>query len=72
MSAYAAFGPGDMDSLAKLNHPDYKYEMHAQHALSGKYEGFPNLLEGILSRLNEAWPGFTQSIDKVVSNETNV
>ena len=72
MSAYAAFGSKDMDSLAKLNHPDCKYEMHVRHALSGKYEGFPNLLEGILNRLNEAWPGFTQSIDKVVSNETNV
>ena len=35
MSAYAAFGAGDMDALAKLNHPECTYKMHAQHALSG-------------------------------------
>ena len=46
MSAYAAFGAGDMDALAKLNHPECTYTMHAQHALSGTYHGFPAFLEG--------------------------
>ena len=41
MSAYAAFGAGDMNALAKLNHPECTYTMHAQHALSGQYIGFP-------------------------------
>ena len=55
MSAYAAFGAGDMDALAKLNHPECTYTMHAQHALSGTYHGFPAFLEGVLSKLNDAW-----------------
>ena len=72
MSAYAAFGAGDMDALAKLNHPECTYTMHAQHALSGTYHGFPAFLEGVLSRLNDAWPEFMPNIDKVVANETDV
>ena len=72
MSAYAAFGAGDMDALAKLNHPECTYKMHAQHALSGQYVGFPAFLECVLSQLDEAWPGFAPNIDKVVSNETDV
>ena len=72
MSAYAAFGAGDMDALAKQNHPECTYTMHAQHALSGTYHGFPAFLEGVLSKLNDAWPGFMPNIDKVVANETDV
>ena len=72
MAAYQAFGEGDMDALAKLNHPECKYTFHVLHALGGTYHGFPAFLEGILSNLNDAWPGFNLTVDNVVSNETDV
>ena len=72
MSAYAAFGAGDMDALAKLNHPECTYTMHAQHALSGTYHGFRAFLGGVLSTLNDACPGSLPNIDKVVANAADV
>ena len=71
MSAYQAFGAGDMEALAELNHPECTYTFHAEHALGGTYHGFPAFLEGVLSKLNDAWPGFVPEIDKVVANETD-
>jgi hypothetical protein len=41
MSAYHAFGTGDMEALAKLIHLDCTYNFHAQLALSGTNHGFP-------------------------------
>ena len=32
MAAYQAFGEGDMEALAKLNHPECKYTFHVLHA----------------------------------------
>ena len=34
MSAYAAFGAGDMDALAKLNHPECTSVVAARNARS--------------------------------------
>ena len=66
ISAYQAFGAGDMEALAELNHPECTYTFHAEHASGGTYHGFPAFLEGVLSKLNDAWPGFVPEIDKVV------
>jgi len=44
MSAYQAFGAGDMEALAELNHPECTYTFHAEHALGGTYHGFPAFL----------------------------
>ena len=41
-------------------------------ALGWYSDGFPAFLEGILSKLNNAWPGFMPNTDKVVANETDV
>ena len=40
--------------------------------MSGVYIGFDAFQEGILSKLNTAWPGFNLEIQKGVSNETDV
>ncbi len=72
MSGYAAFGSGDMDALGKLYHPQCKTTFHGDHALGGEYIGFPDLLKNMLAKLNDAWPGFSLGVDKVVADDKNV
>ena len=72
MSGYAAFGSGDMDALGKLYHPQCKTTFHGDHALGGEYIGFPDLLTNMLAKLNDAWPGFSLGVDKVVADDKNV
>jgi ketosteroid isomerase-like protein len=72
MGGYAAFGAGDMEALSKIYHPDCKITFHANHALGGEYNGFNDLLGNMFAKLNDAWPGFNLSVDKVVSNATDV
>ena len=72
MGGYAAFGSGDMEALGKIYHPECKTTFHANHALGGEYIGFDDLANNMLARLNDAWPGFNLSVDKVVSDDTNV
>jgi len=72
MSGYAAFASGDMEALGKIYHPECKTTFHVNHALGGEYIGFQDLLTNMLARLNDAWPGFNLSVDKVVSNDTDV
>ena len=72
MGGYAAFGSGDMEALGKIYHPECKTTFHASHALGGEYIGFDDLANNMLARLNDAWPGFNLSVDKVVSDDTNV
>jgi ketosteroid isomerase-like protein len=72
MSGYAAFGAGDMEALGKIYHPECKTTFHVNHALGGEYIGFEDLLNNMLARLNDAWPGFNLSVDNVVSNDTDV
>ena len=72
MSGYAAFGSGDMDALGKLYHPQCKTTFHGDHALGGEYIGFPDLLTNMLAKLNDAWPGFSLGVDKVVADYKNV
>jgi ketosteroid isomerase-like protein len=69
MSGYAAFGSGDMDALGKLYHPQCKTTFHGDHALGGEYIGFPDLLTNMLAKLNDAWPGFSLGVDKVVADD---
>ena len=40
--------------------------------MSGEYIGFSAFAEGVLAKLNDAWPGFNLDIGKVVSNDTDV
>ena len=68
MGGYAAFGSGDMEALGKIYHPECKTTFHANHALGGEYIGFDDLANNMLARLNDAWPGFNLSVDKVVSD----
>ena len=72
MSGYAAFGSGDMEALGKIYHPECKTTFHVNHALGGEYVGFQDLLTNMLARLNDAWPGFNLSVDKVVSDLSDV
>ena len=72
MSGYAAFGSGDMDALGKLYHPQWKTTFYGDHALGGEYIGFPDLLTNMLAKLNDAWPGFSLGVDKVVADDKNV
>ena len=72
MSGYAAFGSGDMDALGKLYHQQCKTTFHGDHALGGEYIGFPDLLTNMLAKLNDAWPGFSLGVDKVVADDKNV
>ena len=72
MGGYAAFGSGDMETLGKIYHPECKTTFHANHALGGEYSGFDDLLNNMLAKLNDAWPGFNLSVDNVVSNDTEV
>ena len=71
-SAHRAFGAGKMEALSYLDYPDCTSNIHVQHALSGTYHGFTAFLEGSLSKLNDAWPGFMPYIDKVVAKGTSV
>ncbi len=71
MSGYAAFGSGDMDALGKLYHPQCKTTFHGDHALGGEYIGFQDLLTNMLAKLNDAWPGFSLGVDKVVASFTS-
>ena len=59
-------------SIGKIYHPECKTTFHANHALGGEYIGFDDLANNMLARLNDAWPGFNLSVDKVVSDDTNV
>jgi|TARA_B110000902_G_C14078757_1_gene502238 ketosteroid isomerase-like protein len=72
MSGYAAFGTGDMETLGKLYHPACKTTFHGDHALGGEYIGFQDLLIHMFAKLNDAWPGFSLGVDKVVSDDNNV
>ena len=72
MGGYAAFGSGDMEALGKIYHSECKTTFHGNHALGGEYVGFQDLLTNMFARLNDAWPGFNLSVDKVVSDDTNV
>ena len=72
MSGYTAFGSGDMEALGKIYHPECKTTFHANHALGGEYIGFDDLRYNMLARLNDAWPGFSLSVDNVISNENDV
>lgn len=72
MPAYRAFGAGDTEALVKLNHPECTYTFHAEHPLGRTYHGFPAFLEGVFSKLNDAWPGIVPEISKVVANEMGV
>ena len=71
MSAYQAFGSGDMDALEKIFHPNCQVTFHAEHPLGGTYHGF-SAWKDVLNRLDQAWPGLEIIIDKTVSNETDV
>ena len=72
LGGYAAYASGDMESLASIYHPECKITCNGNHAFSGTYIGFKEFADGILSRLNDAWPNFNLDIEKVVSNETDV
>lgn len=61
-----------MDALGKLYHPQCKTTFHGDHALGGEYIGFPDLLTNMLAKLNDAWPGFSLGVDKVVADDKNV
>ena len=49
-------------------HPECKTTANGNRALPGVYIGFDAFHEGILSKLNTAWPGFNLEIQKGVSN----
>ena len=72
LGGYASYVQGDMEALGSIYHPECKITLNGNHALSGVYIGFDALHEGILSKLNTAWPDFNLEIQKVVSNETDV
>ena len=72
LGGYASYVQGDMEALGSIYHPECKITVNGNHALSGVYIGFDAFHEGILSKLNTAWPGFNLEIQKVVSNETDV
>ena len=40
--------------------------------MGGEYIGFDDLLNNMLARLNDAWPGFNLNVDNVVSNDNEV
>ena len=44
MSSFAAFGSGDMETLAKLYHPDCKTTLHANNALGESTLGLKTYL----------------------------
>ena len=72
LGAYAAFAKGDMKALAEANHPNAKYRVNGSHRLSGSYNGFEDFRDNFLSLIDKALPNFNLSIDKVVSNTTDV
>ena len=72
LGGYASYVQGDMEALGSIYHPECKITLNGNHALSGVYIGFDAFHEGILSKLNTAWPDFNLEIQKVVSNETDV
>ena len=72
LGGYASYVQGDMEALGSIYHPECKITVNGNHALSGVYIGFDAFHEGILSKLNTAWPGFNLEIQKVVSNVTDV
>ena len=49
-----------------------KTTFRGDHALGGEYIGFPDLLTNMLAKLNDAWPGFSLGVDKVVADDKNV
>ena len=72
LGGYASYVQGDMEALGSVYHPECKITVNGNHTLSGVYIGFDAFQEGILSKLNTAWPGFNLEIQKGVSNETDV
>ena len=47
-------------------------QISRSHGCHRKPHGFPAFLEGVLSNLNDAWPGFNLTVDNVISNKTDV
>ena len=72
LGGYASYVQVGMEALRNACHPECKITANGNHALSGVYIGFDAFQEGILSKLNTAWPGFNLEIQKGVSNETDV
>ena len=72
LRGYVSYVQVDMEALGSTYHPECKITVNGNHALSGVYIGFDAFQEGILSKLNTAWPGFNLEIQKGVSNETDV
>ena len=72
LGSYASYVQVAMEALRNTYHPECKITANGNHALSCVYIGFDAFQEGILSKLNTAWPGFNLEIQKGVSNETDV
>ena len=72
LRGYASYVQVDMEALGSTYYPERKITVNGNHALSGVYIGFDAFQEGILSKLNTAWPGFNLEIQKGISNETDV
>ena len=72
LEGYASYVQVGMEVLRNTYHTKCKITANGNHALSCVYIGFDTFQEGILSKLNTAWPGFNLEIQKGVSNETDV
>ena len=64
LGGYASYLQRGMEALGSIYRPECKITVNGNHALSGVYIGFDAFQEGILSKLNTAWPDFNLDIQK--------